>query len=140
MTGGSGTERWGPHPFLVMKPSLGGGGEEFHPSQYSGLRPEKKSVFSREVRKDPPPTRSNLAWCLPPLFSLGYLWTAYIVAIHLFFQAARSGDNSSGLSLTISPMSQVTLVKFPKLFFHRVTGLPVAFKSNLLHSTEQMRP
>lgn len=83
---------------------------------------------------------SNLAQCLPPLSSLWYVWTARIVAICLLFQAAGSGDSSPGWSPAISPLSWVTLVKLPKLSFHRVTGRPGAFKTNLLHSTEQLRP
>ena len=120
LTGGSRTERWGHLPFLVVRPSLGVGGEEFHHSQHIGLRTTQKNL-SGEVRKELPSL--NLACGLLPLFNLGYLSTAYIVAIRLFFQAAGSpGDNSSGLSPVISQLSWVTLVKLPKLFFHRVTN------------------
>lgn len=90
----------------------------------------EKSLLSRAAGKDF--LSLNLAHCLPTPESLCYLWTAYLVAVCLLFQAASSGDNSSGWSPVSSPMSCVTLLKFPK------SARDLQF--NILCSTEWMKP
>lgn len=113
----------GPPPISCRETKPGGWGRRIPPlpAHWPENHTEKSTVLSGEVRKELPSL--NLACSLLPLFNPGYLSIAYIVAIRLFFQAVGSpGDNSSGLSPVISQLSWVTLVKLPKLFFHRVTN------------------